>query len=76
MIGRAIGVGIVCAPFISALLLGLGRAGRALHHRCVDWLDQLLDPDGRAHRIAYPILHPHQFAYAAWLRATDRWSSR
>lgn len=30
MIARAIGVGIVCAPFISALLLGLGRGGRAL----------------------------------------------
>ncbi len=25
-----LGIGIVCAPFISALLLGLGRAGRAL----------------------------------------------
>ena len=33
MIARAIGIGIVCAPFISALLLGLGRAGRALHTR-------------------------------------------
>jgi hypothetical protein len=31
--GRAIGIGIVCAPFISAALLGLGRAGRALHTR-------------------------------------------
>jgi len=30
VIGHAIGVGIVCAPFISAVLLGLGRAGRAL----------------------------------------------
>lgn len=30
---RAIGVGIVLAPLISALLLGLGRAGRALNHR-------------------------------------------
>ncbi|MGW3025837.1 hypothetical protein [Streptomyces sp. NPDC001221] len=30
MIARYIAVGIICAPFISALLLGLGRAGRAL----------------------------------------------
>lgn len=30
MIGRALAVGIICAPFISAALLGLGRAGRAL----------------------------------------------
>lgn len=28
---RALAVGIVLAPFISAALLGLGRAGRALH---------------------------------------------
>ena len=28
--GHAIGIGIVCAPFISAALLGLHRAGRAL----------------------------------------------
>lgn len=27
---RALAVGIVCAPFISAALLGLGWAGRAL----------------------------------------------
>lgn len=33
MIARAIAVGIVCAPFISAALLGLGRAGRALNAR-------------------------------------------
>lgn len=33
MIGRALGVGIICAPFISAALLGLGRARRALHNR-------------------------------------------
>lgn len=33
MIGRALGIGIICAPFISALLLGLGRAGHALHTR-------------------------------------------
>ncbi|CAM5591007.1 hypothetical protein SPURM210S_07156 [Streptomyces purpurascens] len=26
-----LGIGIVLAPFISALLLGLGWAGRALH---------------------------------------------
>ena len=32
MIARALAVGIVCAPFISALLLGLGRAGRALRN--------------------------------------------
>lgn len=31
MIARAIAVGIICAPFISAALLGLGRAARALH---------------------------------------------
>lgn len=31
--GRALGIGIVLAPFISAALLGLGRAGRALRHR-------------------------------------------
>ncbi len=31
--GRALGIGIVCAPFISALLLGLHRGGRALHQR-------------------------------------------
>jgi hypothetical protein len=30
VIARAVGVGIVLAPFISATLLGLGRAGRAL----------------------------------------------
>lgn len=29
--GRALG--LACAPFISALLLTLHRAGRALHHR-------------------------------------------
>lgn len=29
---RARAVGIVLAPFISAALLGLGRAGRALHN--------------------------------------------
>jgi hypothetical protein len=33
MIARAIGIGIICALFISAALLGLGRAGRALHNR-------------------------------------------
>lgn len=33
MIARAIGVGIACAPIISAALLGLGRAGRALANR-------------------------------------------
>lgn len=33
MIARAIAVGIICAPFISAALLGLGRAGRALQIR-------------------------------------------
>jgi hypothetical protein len=33
MIARALAVGIICAPFISALLLGLGRAGRALTRR-------------------------------------------
>jgi hypothetical protein len=31
VIARAIAVGIVLAPLISALLLGLGWAGRALH---------------------------------------------
>lgn len=30
MIGRALGVGITLGPFISAILLGLHRAGRAL----------------------------------------------
>lgn len=30
VIARALAVGIICAPFISALLLGLARAGRAL----------------------------------------------
>jgi hypothetical protein len=29
---RALAVGICLAPFISAALLGLGRAGRALRH--------------------------------------------
>ncbi|MGW1615762.1 hypothetical protein ACWCQZ_41200 [Streptomyces sp. NPDC002285] len=33
MIARAVAVGVICAPFISAALLGLGRAGRALHTR-------------------------------------------
>jgi len=33
VIARAIGVGVICAPFISAFLLGLGRAGRALLNR-------------------------------------------
>jgi hypothetical protein len=32
VIARAVAVGIICAPFISALLLGLGRAGRALRN--------------------------------------------
>jgi hypothetical protein len=27
-----LGIGIVCAPFISAILLGLGWAGRALRN--------------------------------------------
>jgi len=31
--GRALGIILAIAPFISALLLGLGWAGRALHHR-------------------------------------------
>lgn len=30
MTARAVGLGIVAAPFVSAFLLGLGRAGRAL----------------------------------------------
>jgi hypothetical protein len=30
VIARAIGVGIICAPFISAALLGISRGGRAL----------------------------------------------
>ncbi|MFE1849908.1 hypothetical protein [Streptomyces sp. NPDC059489] len=30
MIARAIAVGVICGPFFSAALLGLGRAGRAL----------------------------------------------
>ncbi|MGI5196550.1 hypothetical protein ACQEVY_23360 [Streptomyces sp. CA-288835] len=29
--GYALGIGIICAPFISAILLGLHRAGRALY---------------------------------------------
>jgi len=29
---HGLALGIVCAPFISAALLGLSRAGRALHH--------------------------------------------
>lgn len=33
MIAHGLALGIICAPFISALLLGLGRAGRALHTR-------------------------------------------
>ncbi|RPE40237.1 hypothetical protein EDD90_3273 [Streptomyces sp. Ag109_O5-1] len=33
MIARGIAVGVICAPFISAALLGLSRAGRALHTR-------------------------------------------
>ncbi|MEV3857765.1 hypothetical protein AB0J38_25995 [Streptomyces sp. NPDC050095] len=33
MIGRAIALGVICAPFLSALLLGLGRAGRTLYRR-------------------------------------------
>jgi hypothetical protein len=35
VIARALAVGIVVAPFISALLLGLGWAGRALRHLCL-----------------------------------------
>jgi hypothetical protein len=31
-LARAVGVGIVCAPLISAALLGLHRTGRALHN--------------------------------------------
>ncbi len=27
---RAVAIGIICAPFISAALLGIGRAGSAL----------------------------------------------
>jgi hypothetical protein len=30
MIGRALAVGIITAPFISAALLALGRSGRTL----------------------------------------------
>jgi hypothetical protein len=30
--GYGLGVGIVCAPFISAILLALRWAGRALYH--------------------------------------------
>jgi hypothetical protein len=33
VIARAIGVGIVLAPFISAALLGISRGGRALTRR-------------------------------------------
>lgn len=33
MIARALAIGIISAPFISAALLGLSRAGRALHTR-------------------------------------------
>jgi hypothetical protein len=33
VIARALAVGIICAPFISAALLGLHRAGHALHTR-------------------------------------------
>ena len=33
MIVRTIGLGIVLGPFVSALLLGLGRGGRALTNR-------------------------------------------
>ena len=50
----------------------LRRAGHALHGRWIAWLDDLLDENGLAHRITYPILHLHQLAYAAWLRATNR----
>ena len=71
--GHIVGAVLAGGPVLtSALLLGLGRAARALHAWWVDRLDQLLDPDGRAHRITYPILHPHQLAYTAWLRATNR----
>jgi len=31
--GRALGIGIVLAPFISALLLAIHRGGRALANR-------------------------------------------
>lgn len=30
---RAVALGFICAPLISAVLLGLGRAGRALTRR-------------------------------------------
>lgn len=67
-----LGLGVICAPFISAALLGLARAARALHAWWVDLLDQLLDPDGRAYRVVYPLTHPHLVVYAAWLQATTR----
>lgn len=37
MIARALAVGIVCAPFISAALLGLHQAGRRARHAYRRW---------------------------------------
>ena len=48
------------------------RPWRAVHAWCVARLDALLDPDGRAYRIAYPLARPHLVVYAAWLQATTR----
>jgi len=36
VIARAIGIGIVCAPFISAALLAIRRGGRALTNHIRD----------------------------------------
>lgn len=72
MIARALAVGIVCAPFISAALLGLGRAGRALRTTWTYWPDK----GRRHHQIAYAVLHPHLIAYSLWLRATHSTRTR
>lgn len=35
--GYGLGVGIVCAPFISAILYGLHRTGRAIYRTARTW---------------------------------------
>jgi hypothetical protein len=56
VIARALAVGIICAPFISALLLGLHRAGRALHTRLTRRRPAVTfhytDPDGDEFTVA------------------------
>lgn len=35
--GYGLGIGIICAPFISAILLAIHHTGRALYRRIRTW---------------------------------------